>query len=279
MDDDATIIAGEAALSAFLRAAAAAPAAAALFCDVDGTISPIAPRPADAVVPEPFRTLLAQLVGRLGLVAFVSGRALDDTRRMVALGGAAYVGNHGLETLLPDGARSAEPEAEQYVAAIRETAAAAARDLDCEALGVVLEDKRTVLAVHYRLAPDADATRRALVETVVEPARRRGLAVGTGHFAFEIRPPLPFSKGVAVERLLAGGRCRTVMCCGDDLTDVTAFTAARAWAEADRGREACAVAAVTDETPKAVVAAADVLVAATPGVFEVLSRLGHAAGA
>ena len=117
------------------------------------------------------------------------------------------------------------------MAAVQEVAAGAARDLDCEALGIILENKRTVLAVHYRLAADPVATRHAILTRVIEPARARGLAVGTGHFAFEVRPPLPFSQGSAVRRLLDGGGLLTAMACGDDLTDVTAFESLRAGAE------------------------------------------------
>lgn len=270
---------GADALDAFVRAAAEAPSAAALLCDIDGTISPIAPTPGEALVPERFRELLAALVRRLGLVAFVTGRALDDGRRMIPLEGAAYIGTHGLETMAGDGSVTLEPQAERYAAAIREVAEAAARDLDCEALGVVLEDKRTVLAVHYRLATDAAATRHEILTRVIEPARERGLAIATGHYMYEVRPPLPFTKGSAVRRLLQAGEYYATMSCGDDLTDVTMFAAVHDWGERDARRRALAVAAVTEETPRPLVEAADVVVRATPGVHEALSRLAKAVGA
>jgi len=278
VDDEAVIISGTRELAAFLRAAAGAPRGTALLCDIDGTISPIAPRPADAAVPGPFLDVLRELIARLGLVAFVTGRALEDARRLVPLEGATYVGTHGLETRTPDGHRYTEPQAEPFVAAIQEVAAAAARDLDCERLGVVLENKRTVLAVHYRLARDAAATRHEILTRVVEPARARGLAIGSGHFAVEVRPPVPFSKGTAVRRLLDGGPYLNALACGDDLTDVTAFAAVRAWSAGDGRRRGCALAAVTAETPRPVVDEADVLVRATPGVYAALSRLLSAVG-
>ena len=279
MEAGSTIISGSEALDAFVAAAAKAPAETALVCDIDGTISPIAPTPAAARVPEAFRELLAALVKRLGIVVFATGRQLEDGRRMIPLEGAAYVGTHGLEIMTPGGGVSIEPQAERYVAAIHEIAGRAARDLDCEGLGIVLEDKRTVLAIHYRLAVDAAATRHEILARVVEPARQLGLAVATGHFAFEVRPPLPFTKGIAVRRLLGGGDFLGVMCCGDDLTDVTAFDAIRDWGERDARRTTCAVAAVTGETPRPVLEAADVRVRATPGVLEALGRLARATGA
>ncbi len=50
------------------------------------------------------------------------------------------------------------------------------------------------------------------------------------------------------------------------------------WGEQDARRGACALAAVTQETPRPVLEGADVLVRATPGVLEALSRLLAAVG-
>src|SRR5665647_2087288 len=140
-------------LDGFVCAAAAAPWSTALFCDIDGTISPIVSRPAEAAVPEATREILAVLARRLGLVAFVTGRGLEDGRSMIPLDGATYVGTHGLEVMRSDGSVRTEPQAERYIAQVQAVTDAASRDLDCETLGIVLENKRTVLAVHYRLAP------------------------------------------------------------------------------------------------------------------------------
>ena len=52
------------------------------------------------------------------------------------------------------------------------------------------------------MATDAAATRHQILTRVTEPARERGLAIATGHFTYEVRPPLPFNKGSAVRRLL-----------------------------------------------------------------------------
>jgi trehalose-phosphatase len=273
------IISGTDALDGFMSAAGEAPEAAALVCDIDGTISPIAPTPAGAHVPAAFRELLAALAERLGLVVFATGRTLEDGRRMIPVEGAAYVGTHGLETMTPGGPVTVDPQAERYISIIHDVAQGAARDLDCEALGVVIEDKRTVVAVHYRMAEDAAATRHEILTRVIEPARERGLAIATGHFVFEVRPPLPFTKGSAVRRLLAAGDYLSAIGCGDDLTDITMFSAVRDWGERDARRRTVAVAAVTDETPRPVMEAADVLVRATPGVHEVLTRLARAVGA
>jgi len=270
------ILKGAQRLNGFVRAAAAAPWSTALFCDIDGTISPIVSRPAEAAVPEATREILAVLARRLGLVAFVTGRGLDDGRSMIPLDGATYVGTHGLEVMRSDGSVQTEPQAERYVAQVQAVTDAAGRDLDCETLGIVLENKRTVLAVHYRLAPDPAVTRHEIIARVVEPARACGLAISTGHYVFEVRPPLPFTKGTATRKLLDGEDYLAAIFCGDDHTDVTGFKAVHEWGRRDARRDACALAAVTAETPGPVIEEADVLVRATPGVHEALARLAEA---
>jgi trehalose-phosphatase len=136
-----------------------------------------------------------------------------------------------------------------------------------------------VLAVHYRLAADPAATRHEIIARVVEPARALGLVISTGHFLFEVRPPLPFTKGTVTRRLLEGGDYLAAIFCGDDQTDVTGFKAVHEWGRQDARRDACALAAVTDETPRPVTDEADVLVRATPGVREALARLAEAVDA
>jgi trehalose 6-phosphate phosphatase len=278
VNDGRPIVRGEETLQACLLDVARAPATVALFCDIDGTISPIAARPADAFVPDRFREVLTGLVPRLGRVAFVTGRAVADGRRMVGVAGATYVGTHGLETMSADGSVQTEPSAERFVAAVQDLVVVANRELDGVVPGVVLENKRSVLAIHYRLAPDPDAARHEIVSKVVEPARASGLAVSTGHFLYEVRPPVPVTKGTATRRLLDDGDFIAAIFCGDDLTDVTGFEAVRRWAARDARRRGCAVAALTQETPRPVTDEADVCVAATTGIYEVLRRLLAAAG-
>jgi trehalose-phosphatase len=273
MEASHLIISGKHALEECEQAFARAPRAAALFCDIDGTISPVVSRPSDAVVPPRFHEVLAALRDRVGMLAFVTGRRSEDGHRLIPLDGATYVGAHGLEHMSDGRTVQTEPLAEAYVADVQAIAAVAARDPDLQRMGVVLEDKRTVLAIHYRLAPDAAVARHEILRKVVDPARARGLAISTGHYAFEVRPPLPFSKGTAIRRLLDAGAYQVALTLGDDLTDVTGFKAVHEWGEQDGRRSAYALAALTAETPGPVSEEADIGVAATPGVAEALTRL------
>jgi trehalose 6-phosphate phosphatase len=276
--DGHLVIEGGETIGRLLQATTRAPRRAALLCDVDGTISPIAATPGSAIVPAATRELLARLASRLGLVAIITGRAVADARRMADVPGAAYVGAHGLETMAAGSEPVIAEQARPFLALIEETAAQARRELDHERLGIVLEQKPAGFAAHYRLAPDKDAARREILERVVTPARARGLAVMTGHFVVEVRPPVPLTKGTATRGLLEAGDYLSATVCGDDLTDVAAFDAAHAWAQCDERRLACAVAAITAETPQPVKAAADAQVEATPGITMLLTAMLAAAG-
>ncbi|HKG90303.1 MAG TPA: trehalose-phosphatase, partial [Gemmatimonadaceae bacterium] len=147
-----------------------------LMLDVDGTLAPIAPRPEEAVVPADTRRAIAALAARgpAVKVALVSGRAAADARRMVSVANLWVVGNHGAETIGPDGETIVDPRVLPFRAAL----AAAARQLAAAVApvpGVAVENKTWSLTVHWRLADQGIVPRlRALVEDV---ARRHGLAV------------------------------------------------------------------------------------------------------
>jgi trehalose 6-phosphate phosphatase len=292
------ILKGEPALEHLLRAVANDPGAAVLFCDIDGTISAIAQTPWEATVPEQTRALLKGLVQKLGLVAFVTGRDLDGGRHMVGVPGAVYVGTHGLDMLDTQGRRTVDPGAEEWLPVVREMIDLA-RGAELESAGVLIEDKGAAFAVHYRLAEDREAAEAEVLRKVVEPARGRGLWVISGYLAYDLRPPVAVNKGTATQRLLAAADYRTALFLGDDLTDCNGFDAVHAWAAEAPGpppseaqgapaatpaqpaaasRIGLAAAALTDETWEEVKAAADVWVAATPGMAEVLQRLLRAAG-
>jgi trehalose 6-phosphate phosphatase len=266
------ILHGEERLEEGLAAIAREPVAAALFCDIDGTIAPIAPRPSDAVLPDGQRTALAALASRLGLLCFVTGRAVLDGARLVRLKNAYYIGTHGLELMDPAGLVRQDPAADAYIPRVRAIVAG----LDAaqlESLGVVLENKTSVLAAHYRLATDEDAALRAIGRQIVAPARQAGLAVTTGKQVIEVRPPVEVTKGTAALALLAREGRSVAFFLGDDLTDTSGFAALHVWARDRPEREAVCVAAVGEETPARVRETSDVWVAGVDGIAEVLRRL------
>lgn len=238
-----------------------------LITDIDGTLSRIAPTPEAAEVVPACREALRTLAGLI-FVAAVSGRAATDARRMVGVAGVVYVGNHGLERLMPEGL-ALPPEVEHYAADLGAVLRQAERALD-DLPGVIVEDKGSTGSIHYRQAPDPAAARDAILDAVGALAAEAGLVVTQGRKVIEIRPPLELDKGTAVRSLIDAYQLTGVLYAGDDTTDVDAFAALQAW-RAETGRPALALGVLGPETPDAVARSADLHLA---GVDDVAAFLG-----
>jgi trehalose 6-phosphate phosphatase len=248
------------------------PSESAVLCDLDGVLAPIVERPEASRLAPGAREVLERLRARMRLIGFVSGRALADLERIVALPGAAYAGNHGMELRLPGGPPRLAREVERAGPAVA-AFAASWPESRLAPHGVWLEDKGPTLAFHFRTAPDPDAAERFLHEAVAPEARLAGLAVTEGKRIVEVRAPVAIDKGTAVRALLAGSGVRRAAYLGDDRTDVDAW---RALSELRRERAletSVAVAVVGPETPEVVREAADVEVEGTAGALTLLRLL------
>jgi trehalose-phosphatase len=200
----------------------------ALLSDFDGTLAPIAPRPDSAVLPPQIRKLLAQWLScprtHLGII---SGRRLDELKRLVALPHVCYAGVAGMELEL-HGRRVAHPRAAEAAAATAELMAQfAAHVAGCP--GAWLENKGLALAVHYRgaAAEAIAALRRQVLNSIA--AANKPLRAVEGPLALEISLDLGWDKGTAARMMLdslnlGGERLRAVYG-GDNGNDAPAFAA------------------------------------------------------
>ncbi|HEY0180844.1 MAG TPA: trehalose-phosphatase [Dokdonella sp.] len=200
-------------------------ATTALFVDLDGTVVDFAERP-DAVRVEPgVRTALRRLSELLGgALAPISGRPLHEIDALLGLPRTAAAGLHGAELRGPDGRLIDAPRDDARLAAAR--VRAAARLAQCP--GLVLEDKRSALALHYRGAPAFAGEARRLGAELLELAGP-GYELLHGNQVVELKPS-GSDKGSALAALMrmppfAG---RTPWMLGDDLTDEHAFERADA---------------------------------------------------
>lgn len=252
----------------------ARPDEAAIFCDVDGTLAPIVPRPGDARLLDGVPEALAELRGRVLLVAFVSGRGLTDLERLVALDGCAYAGNHGMELHRV----GHDPELADGVAEHLPAIAAFVSAWPSERLApgdLRMEPKGATLSVHARGARDPDAA-RLLMAQIASEALDRGLVPTTGREVLEIRPPVAVDKGTAVRALLRGSGARAALYIGDDRTDADAWRALRALQVEGALDTALGIAVAAGEVPAAVREAADIEVPGPEGALGVLRHLAQA---
>jgi trehalose-phosphatase len=202
----------------------------AVFLDIDGTLAPIAPRPDAASVPADTMTVVDELAHLPQVhVAVVTGRSVADARRMVPLDHVGVIGNHGFEILGEDGEMIITPDAHHFREALG-AAGARLADVARRHHGVVVEDKRWTMSVHYRLAAREEVPEVA--RSVTSIASDLGLVVTRGKEVLELRPPIEVNKGTAVvelaRRLSALESVGAAIYIGDDRTDEDAFRALRA---------------------------------------------------
>lgn len=194
---------------------------AALVLDYDGVLAPLASTPT-AVAPDvACAELLAQLCERLeGRLALLSGRTIADLDRLTFGAVICCAGENGLERRAPDGRRTCEPphpELDEVVDILR----GLARSFE----GVLVEEKRLSVAVHYRAAPQAAAELLRIAEALANGA---GLQLHCGSMVVELATP-GWDKGRALAELMAQDPFRGAapIYVGDDEADEPGFASAR----------------------------------------------------
>ena len=203
-----------------------------LFSDFDGTLTPIVERPEDAVLDPEVRGLLQALASSPRFfLGIISGRALVDLQAKVAVPSVIFAGNHGLEISGP-GLNFLSPLVADMKSTIRLIHSVLERTVT-GIKGVVLEDKGLTLSVHYRQVaePDLGNLTRAFRKAVGTAQMLGKIRVTTGKKVYEVRPPVDWNKGKALEhimdRLRSEGRHGPTLSfyLGDDMTDEDAFRA------------------------------------------------------
>jgi trehalose 6-phosphate phosphatase len=242
-------------------------ARAAMLVDFDGSLSPIVDDPGAAVALPAARDALASLVGRVGLVAVVSGRPVAYLRDALGIDGVTYVGQYGLQRW--DGERViTDPRVEPFRAPIEAIAAAATEDLP----GVFVERKDGVAVVlHWRRRPELD---REAADWAARAAAGAGLELHPARMAAELRPPVPIDKGDVVEELCDG--LDAAAFAGDDSGDLAAFDALDRMQAGGRLPVAVRIGVTSPEGPAELFERADLQVEGPAGLARLLADLGDA---
>lgn len=194
--------------------------------DHDGTLSPIAPRPEDAVLAPGVADALGSL-GRVADVVVLSGRGLDDLVDRLGHLPLRIVSEHGLRL------RDRQGRVTPLTAGLRSEDLAAVRARIGELLtperctdGWLVEDKGVGIAVHHRLvAPHGLEPTLTEVREALRAAP--GGQVQEGKAVLELRAA-GADKGSALAHLVATSGPALAVMVGDDLTDEPALAAAEA---------------------------------------------------
>ncbi len=198
----------------------------AIFLDYDGTLTPIVPRPEDAVLSDKMKDTLRELA-RVFTVAVVTGRDKEDVENLVGLEEIIYAGSHGYIISGPGGLSMEHPDSKKIIPKLDEIEAELKELLEKKTKGTQLDRKRYAIGIHYRNARPED-------EVVVQKIARQmldkypGHKIGEGKKIVEIKPDLDWHKGKAVEWILdalelSGKKEIIPVFIGDDITDEDAF--------------------------------------------------------
>jgi len=190
----------------------------ALFIDFDGTLAPLQDDPDTVALVDGAGPLLETLADQLdGALAVISGRDIDDLSRRVP-DTLWRLGNHGLNIMAPgaDALIRTDTAPEE----VRDAFAALSSDYP----GTKVENKGSVLALHYRACPQHGEALLAAARGIVEAVE--GYGVQSGKMVIEAKPT-GANKGLAIREIMSKppfAGLEPVML-GDDVTDEDGFEA------------------------------------------------------
>jgi trehalose 6-phosphate phosphatase len=193
----------------------------AVLLDVDGTLIEIAATPQEVHVPPTLKHTLSRLRDRLsGALCLVSGRPLTDLDRLFQPLYVPCVGGHGAENRLSRDGEIVESATPPLHAAFKRQLIGIADDTP----GIIAEDKKHSLALHYRLVPNSERSVRERIASICEAWPDEEVEVLPGKAVFEVKPRA-FNKGVAVQELMTREpfKGRRPIFIGDDVTDESVF--------------------------------------------------------
>ena len=183
--------------------------------DYDGTLAPIAPDPESAPMRQKTRRLLRAVSERYPCIVISGRRRADLAACLDGIPVSHLSGNHGAE---PWG------KSASHAARIQKWRVQLEKRLS-PFHGIVLEDKKYSLTIHYRHA----RPKRVALSAIDEAVRGlRGARAIPGKETVNLLPREGVNKGDALERARRLLHCDLAIYVGDDDTDEDAFVHTRA---------------------------------------------------
>jgi trehalose 6-phosphate phosphatase len=194
-----------------------------LFLDIDGTLLELAETPEQVVVTARVRKLLRNLnTATGGAFALISGRSLGDIDTLFGNPGLSAAGLHGVECRTGyNGVTHVQSVDKGLMQSFRDKL----RAYTDRHPGLLLEDKKLSIAIHFRHASNLQAGVEAILRETIA-GHDSVFHVQHGKMLAEIKPRIS-NKGFAIQRFMQTPpfRGRIPLFIGDDITDEDGFRA------------------------------------------------------
>lgn len=198
-----------------------------LFLDYDGTLTRIQKKPDLALLPPAVRKTIKSLSSfpQMALTV-ISGRAINEIRKLIGLDNLNYVGNHGLE-IKGSSFQDEIPEAKKIkgnVVSFCQKIKGRTKGIP----GILVENKGLTASIHYRLVKKENLPElKRKVSSILFPFKKK-YELSQGKKVLEIKPKTKRDKGWAARKIIQlysseGKLSPLYFYLGDDLTDEDGF--------------------------------------------------------
>lgn len=191
----------------------------AIFSDFDGTLVDIADKPESIAPPPTLPTILHTLLDcSQGSVAVVTGRQIDNINNHLKVPKLFISGCHGMEWSTPG---ETDPFVCDAPHPLPEAVVNGALTF-AEQHGMLTENKKHTLALHYRNDPGLETSLDQFLSQLIEP--HSDLTVMRGKCIREVKPS-QFNKAIAIKKFMSlpAFHNKTPVFIGDDVTDEYGF--------------------------------------------------------
>lgn len=178
-----------------------------------------------AALPDESRGILREIAESPGIfLCIVTGRGKQDIKQKIGIDNVSYITSHGFEISSPRLDWKHREAASRKQDLLKLSMALSARLQAFK--GIIIEVKPFTLTIHYRLLKYGNiADLKGMVREVVFQSGSR-FRLTRGKKAIEVRPNLPWDKGMAVMAVLKSlnhSNDALPVYIGDDFTDEDAF--------------------------------------------------------
>ena len=201
----------------------------ALFLDYDGTLTPIRYTPSAAILTKEAEHVLQQIAKLRNVsLTIVTGRSMEDIRRLVPIENIGIAANHGFH-ILRNGYEWIHPDAVRLIQTFSRLHAILRNKLEIFPKALA-ENKQFTLSVHYRnISENKVSSLKSLVMKIVRSFDST-LKITRGKKVLEVRPKIVWGKGNAVLEILRTSKYShrpLPIFIGDDTTDEDVFQVLR----------------------------------------------------